>query len=77
MITANEIADWAGRLGVAEQQVRHDHLVSHLIAGLEEIDRIVFFGGTALSRTYLEERRLSEDIGCISTQLSRRIRPRR
>jgi len=62
VITANEIAEWAARLGVAEQQVRHDHLVSHLIAGLEGIDRVVFFGGTALSRTYLEGRRLSEDI---------------
>ena len=62
MITASEIAEWAARLGVAEQQVRHDHLVSHLIVGLEGIDRVVFFGGTALSRTYLEGRRLSEDI---------------
>lgn len=62
MITANEIADWAGRLGVAEQQVRHDHLVSHLIAGLEGIAHLVFFGGTALSRTYLVNRQLSEDI---------------
>ena len=62
MITANEVSEWAGRLGVAEQQVRHDHLVSHLIAGLEGIEDLVFFGGTALSRTYLEDRRLSEDI---------------
>jgi predicted nucleotidyltransferase component of viral defense system len=54
--------------GVAEAQVRRDHAVSHILASLSRHhrDELVFFGGTALSRTYLADERLSEDIDLIA-----------
>src|SRR5690606_29971391 len=52
---------------VAEAQVRRDHAISHTLAAIATIgDSIVFFGGTALSRTHLRELRLSEDIDLIA-----------
>jgi hypothetical protein len=55
--------------GVAEGQVRRDHAVSHILAALSRHhrDELIFFGGTALSRTYLVDERLSEDIDLIAT----------
>jgi hypothetical protein len=55
--------------GVAEAQVRRDHAVSHILATLSRHhrDELIFFGGTALSRTYLLDERLSEDIDLIAT----------
>lgn len=54
--------------GVDEAQVRRDHVISHSLAALTSIDDddLVFFGGTALSRTYLPKLRLSEDIDLIA-----------
>jgi len=54
--------------GVAEAQVRRDHAVSHILATLSRHhrDELIFFGGTALSRTYLVDERLSEDIDLIA-----------
>lgn len=53
----------ASRFGVAEDQVRRDHLISHVLAALADVvPEIVFFGGTALARTHLPDGRLSEDI---------------
>lgn len=50
--------------GVAPAQVVRDHLISHALAAIATLgtDDVVFFGGTALSRTLLPELRLSEDI---------------
>jgi len=51
--------------GVAESQVIRDHLISHLLAAISASDlsaALVFFGGTALCRSFLPEHRLSEDI---------------
>lgn len=50
--------------GVGEAQVRRDHLISHVLAALSTLgtESMVFLGGTALSRTWLPELRLSEDI---------------
>ena len=46
-----------------EAQVRRDHAISHALASVQKIESdMVFFGGTALSRTFLREGRLSEDI---------------
>ncbi len=55
--------------GVAETQVRRDNAVSHILATLSQHHRddLIFFGGTALSRTYLVDERLSEDIDLIAT----------
>jgi len=61
--------------GVGLPQVRRDHLVSHILAALSESlpDRIRFFGGTALSRTFLTRGRLSEDIDLIAQGPRREI----
>ena len=50
-------------------QVRRDHLLSHVLAAIAArvpTDDVAFFGGTALSRTYLADARLSEDIDLIA-----------
>lgn len=51
-----------------EAQVSRDHAISHVLAALQEINtELVFFGGTALSRTFLTMGRLSEDIDIYSS----------
>jgi predicted nucleotidyltransferase component of viral defense system len=59
----------ADRFGVAVEQVRRDHLISHILAALSAShgEQVIFFGGTALARTYLPGGRLSEDIDLIAT----------
>jgi len=56
------------RFGVAAEQVVRDHVISHALAAIASIgtDDVVFFGGTALSRTHLADVRLSEDIDLIA-----------
>lgn len=68
-MTVSQYDEWAAvaeRFGVDMEQVRRDHLISHLLAAGVPSDDIVFFGGTALSRTYLTDARLSEDIDLIA-----------
>jgi nucleotidyltransferase AbiEii toxin of type IV toxin-antitoxin system len=53
--------------GVLEEQVRRDHLISHVLHAVSTLESPpVFFGGTALARTHLTTPelggRLSEDI---------------
>jgi hypothetical protein len=57
-----------GRFGVADEQVRRDHAISHVLAGISKDLRndVMFFGGTALSRTHLISARLSEDIDLVA-----------
>lgn len=58
-----ERQEWAGRFGVAPAAIDHDRLISHLLVALSSWDEdVLFYGGTALSRTYLSGFRLSEDI---------------
>ena len=68
MLTITELASTAAAFGVAEEQVRRDHLLSHLLAVLsdEVAEQVVFFGGTALARTLLPHSRLSEDLDLIA-----------
>jgi predicted nucleotidyltransferase component of viral defense system len=63
------------RFGVARDQVLRDHLISHLLAALSEhcSDQVMFFGGTALSRTFVPDGRLSEDIDLIALGNRRRV----
>lgn len=64
-----EAAAVAEQFGVAAAQVERDHLISHVLAALarsDVADRLMFFGGTALSRTLLPLLRLSEDIDLIA-----------
>lgn len=65
----------ASRFGVAEDQVRRDHLISHVLAALADlVPEIVFFGGTALARTHLPDGRLSEDIDLYATDRGNVVR---
>lgn len=68
MLNPDEETATAERFGVARPQVRRDHLISHLLAALSThaADQIVFFGGTALSRSFVPDGRLSEDIDLIA-----------
>jgi predicted nucleotidyltransferase component of viral defense system len=63
-----DLAEVMARFGVSEAQVRRDHAISHILATLSRRhrDSVIFFGGTALSRTYLLDERLSEDIDLIA-----------
>jgi len=56
------------RFRVADDQVRRDHAISHILAGISNAlrDDVIFFGDTALSRTHLIHARLSEDIDLIA-----------
>ncbi len=71
-MTISQYDEWAAvaeRFGVDMEQVRRDHLISHLLGAIAAgvpTDDVVFFGGTALSRTHLTDARLSEDIDLIA-----------
>ena len=54
--------------GADDSQVERDHLISHALAAISNDlgERIKFYGGTALSRTFLPVGRLSEDIDLIA-----------
>ena len=69
MIEAAEVERHAGAWGVGDQQILKDHLISHLLNSLSGLSGIVFFGGTALNRTDLTDRRLSEDIDLFQQRL--------
>ena len=64
----DDLAEVMATFGVAEAQVRRDHAISHILAALGRHHReeLIFFGGTALGRTYLLDQRLSEDIDLIA-----------
>jgi len=63
------------RFGVGAEQVARDHVISHALSAIAKMgtDDIVFFGGTALSRTHLTDLRLSEDIDLIAVGDRREI----
>jgi len=68
VLAPEEAAAVAARFGVPDRQVERDHLISHLLAALSAqlADRLVVFGGTALSRTHLPDGRLSEDVDLLA-----------
>jgi predicted nucleotidyltransferase component of viral defense system len=68
MLSADDEQSVAAQFGVARAQVRRDHLISHLLAAISThlADDVLFFGGTALSRTVAPDGRLSEDIDLIA-----------
>jgi len=61
-----ELRAVAERFGVSDDQVRRDHLISHVLAAIGGVDGVLFYGGTALTRTALPDLRLSEDIDLIA-----------
>jgi predicted nucleotidyltransferase component of viral defense system len=77
-LTLEDLGREAERFGVAEEQVRRDHLISHALAAISAscADDVTFFGGTALSRTHLAHARLSEDIDLIATTTRSEVLPR-
>lgn len=68
MLDEDEAVFFANKFGVAESQVRRDYIISHALGALAASvgDDVVFFGGTALTRTYLPDLRLAEDIDLIA-----------
>lgn len=65
MISDSEVRAAALKHGVPEAQIWRDWVVSHLLHGLAQIQDttgFVFYGGTALCRTWCPDLRLSEDI---------------
>jgi Nucleotidyl transferase AbiEii toxin, Type IV TA system len=69
MTLQNEFDAVAARFGADPQQVRRDHVISHVLAAIAAhvtTDDVAFFAGTALSRTYLGNARLSEDVDLIA-----------
>ena len=63
MIDRAELDRWAEHFGVGTVQIERDHFVSHVLAALASLDaKSVFYGGTALCRSYLDGTRLSEDV---------------
>jgi predicted nucleotidyltransferase component of viral defense system len=67
MLDPQELAAAAAAFGVADEQVRRDHLISHILVAIADLEQpITFFGGTALARTHLSDpragARMSEDI---------------
>lgn len=63
-LSPQEERKWAEDFGVSTAAIRHDHLISHLLLALSYFPQedLVFYGGTALTRTHLAGLRLSEDI---------------
>jgi hypothetical protein len=73
----DEGAAVAQQFGVALEQVHRDHLISSILAALQaHAGDLIFFGGTALARTYLPAGRLSEDIDLIAVTTDGRWRTR-
>ena len=64
MLRRDELAHWARIFGAADEQIRRDHIISHVLVALASLEGagIVLFGGTALARTHLPTFRLSEDV---------------
>lgn len=67
-LNEGELRDMAEKFGVADEQVRRDHLISHVLAAIRGVDGVVFYGGTALTRTALPDLRLSEDIDLLTSR---------
>lgn len=87
MIDRAEIEAVARRFGAPDAQIIRDHLISHVLAAIadwRDRERVTFFGGTALCRTWLPDLRLSEDIDLLvdspadgdglRTHITRRLR---
>jgi hypothetical protein len=70
MLDPRDLRATAATFGVAESQVRRDHLIGHTLAALADLDipDLVFIGGTALSWTHLSHGRLSEDVDLMSRE---------
>lgn len=66
-LTEADAAAQQDHFGVARDQIEHDFAISHVLTAVAQLaDQVVFYGGTALGRTFLDGLRLSEDIDLLS-----------
>ena len=66
MIKTGEIQQKAIKIGVRDQQIEKDYILSWLLFGISKheylLKAIVFKGGTVLKKAYFEDYRFSEDL---------------
>ena len=63
MLDPHEASTVQQLFGTPNSQIQKDHAISHVLSVLANFNtELVFYGGTALARTFLETGRLSEDI---------------
>lgn len=66
MIKPGEIQNKAREVGVRDQQIEKDYILSWILQGIAKHERlsktIVFKGGTVLKKVYFEDYRFSEDL---------------
>lgn len=66
MIKPGEIQQRAREVGVRDQQIEKDYILSWILKGVSQHDQlskiIVFKGGTVLKKIYFEDYRFSEDL---------------
>lgn len=75
-LTEIDAASQQDHFGVARDQIEHDFVISHILAAIAQVsDHVVFYGGTALSRTILDGLRLSEDIDLLTVSHRKDVAP--
>jgi predicted nucleotidyltransferase component of viral defense system len=66
MIKPGEIQQKANAVGVRDQQIEKDYILSWILFGISKHEQlskaIVFKGGTVLKKVYFEDYRFSEDL---------------
>ncbi|MCL2435714.1 MAG: nucleotidyl transferase AbiEii/AbiGii toxin family protein [Lentimicrobiaceae bacterium] len=66
MIKPGEIQQKARKIGVRDQQIEKDYVLSWILFGISKHEQlsktIVFKGGTVLKKAYFEDYRFSEDL---------------
>lgn len=66
MIKPGEIQQIANAVGVRDQQIEKDYILSWILSGISKHEQllkdIVFKGGTVLKKVYFEDYRFSEDL---------------
>ena len=66
MIKPGEIQNKAREIGVRDQQIEKDYILSWILEGIAQHEQIstaiVFKGGTVLKKVYFEDYRFSEDL---------------
>ena len=66
MIKPGEIQNKARAIGVRDQQIEKDYMLSWILQGMAQHSTlskaIVFKGGTVLKKVYFEDYRFSEDL---------------
>lgn len=69
MLSTSERDRAKEQFGADDAQIARDYLISHVLAVLSDElpQRVLFYGGTALSRSFLPNGRLSEDVDLISS----------